>query len=110
VKTGTPEQYRWLKGILVAILSLNVIDAAVTLFWVSTGRASEANPLMAPLLDVNAVVFVLVKLGLVMLGVLLLWRLRRRPLAVVGIILVFVVYYLALLLHAAIFSRVYLVG
>jgi hypothetical protein len=110
VKTGTRTQYRWLKGILAAILSLNVIDAAVTLFWVSTGRASEANPLMAPLLDANAVVFVLVKLSLVMLGVLLLWRLRRHPLAVVGILLVFVAYYVALLLHVSIFSRVYLAG
>lgn len=110
MKTGTPQQYRWLKGTLVVILSLNVIDAVVTLFWVSTGRASEANPLMAPLLQGNAVLFVLVKLSLVMLGVLVLWRFRRRRLAVVGIILVFLVYYAALLLHATIFSRVYLGG
>jgi hypothetical protein len=71
---GTPEQYRWLRGIV-------------------------ANPVLRDLIDASPVAFVGIKLGLVGLGSSLLWRHRDRPLAVIAIFLAFLVYYALLLWH-----------
>lgn len=96
---GTPEQFRWLQGIVKAVLILNLLDALFTLVWVRSGLAREANPLIDQLASENAVGFVLVKLGLVGLGSWLLWHRRQRPVAVVAIVMAFLVYYLVLLYH-----------
>ncbi|KPK63526.1 MAG: hypothetical protein AMS21_06655 [Gemmatimonas sp. SG8_38_2] len=96
---GTPQQFRWLNGIVKGILWLNLLDAVFTLLWVRTGMAVEANALLRDLAHENAIAFVLAKLGLVSLGSLFLWRYRRHPLAVVAIFGAFLVYYLILLHH-----------
>ena len=70
----------WLTCILL-VLICNVLDAAVTVCAVEFGDATEANPLMAVLLHAGTVQFVVVKHLLVSLGLVLLWRLRVRPLA-----------------------------
>ena len=98
LEIGTPEQYRWLKGIVKWLLVLNLIDAVLTLYWVRAGLAVEANTLMDELVNDHAIAFVLVKLGLVGGGSWLLWRRRESAVAVVAIFVVFVVYY-AILLH-----------
>jgi hypothetical protein len=49
--------------------------------------------------DNHAVLFVLGKLSLVSLGTALLWRRRKIPIAVVGIFIVFLVYYFIMLYH-----------
>ena len=96
---GTPEHFRWLQGIVKAVLVLNLLDALFTLLWVHAGLASEANPLIAELVNENAVGFVLVKLGLVGLGSWLLWNRQQRPIAVISIVAAFIVYYFVLLYH-----------
>ena len=96
---GTPEHFRWLQGIVKAVLVLNLLDALFTLLWVRSGLAREANPLIDRLANENAVGFVLVKLGLVGLGSWLLWQRRRRPFAVIAIVAAFLVYYFILLYH-----------
>jgi hypothetical protein len=96
---GTEAQIGWLTGIVKAILVLNLFDAIFTLLWVRAGLATEANEMMATLVNHHAVLFVVTKLGLVSLGSLLLYRYRRRPAAVIAIFIVFVVYYLILLYH-----------
>ena len=68
---GTHEHFRWLRKIVWAILILNVFDAFLTLFWVYTGRATEANPAMEVLVHEYPVLFVVVKFSLVLLGSLL---------------------------------------
>jgi hypothetical protein len=98
-RIGTEQQFRWLEWIVRSILVLNVIDAALTLYWVSTGRATEANPLLADLVRDAPITFVLIKTTLVALGSWLLWRRRKKPLAVIGIFSVFLAYYLVLLHH-----------
>lgn len=75
------------------IFALNVVDAVATLYWVVNGLAREANPLMRELLGIHPLLFVFAKLSLVGLGVWVLWRHRHRPLAVVAIALLFLVYY-----------------
>ncbi len=61
-----------------AILILNLLDAIFTLAYTGSGLAAEGNPLMDRALAYSPVSFMVVKLSLVSLGVLLLWRLRAR--------------------------------
>ena len=103
---GTPQQFRWLLGIVKAVLVLNLLDVIFTLFWVYAGLAREANPLLADIIVGHPLLFAAAKLSLVALASLLLWRFRRRPLAVVGIFLAFFVYYCLLLYHIGFLSLV----
>jgi hypothetical protein len=96
---GTAEHFRWLRGIVKAVLVLNLLDALFTLVWVRSGLAREANPLIDWLVEGHAVGFVSVKLALVGLGSLLLWRRRERPAAAIAIVAAFLTYYLILLYH-----------
>ncbi len=96
---GTPQHYRWLLGIVKAVLVLNLLDAMFTLWWIRTGMAVEANALLRDLINQSPLGFVLAKLGLVSLGSLALWLRRRHPLAVAAIFGAFFVYYLILLHH-----------
>ena len=103
---GTREQFRWLLGVVKAVLALNLLDAIFTLVWINAGLAREANPLLAEIVRDHPVAFAAVKLGLVAGGSFLLWRYRSRPLAVVGIFVAFLVYYLLLLYHIGYLSLV----
>ncbi len=84
--------YPWTRASLVlrlaaaTILIINLLDAAFTLFWTLSGLAVEANPLMEHALADSPVRFMVIKLSLVSLGLLLLWRLRWRRLARVAIV------------------------
>ena len=71
----------------------------MTIAEISSGQASEANPLMAGLVHSEPVFFALVKILLVSLGSYLLWRLRQRAFAVCAIFVAFMVYYFLLLYH-----------
>ena len=99
MKVGNETQYRWLRSIIGVVFILNVIDGVLTLFWIFTERAEEANPLMAELINLHPVLFITGKMLLVLLGSLLLWKLRERPVAVIAIFGVFLVYYFVLLYH-----------
>ena len=96
---GEAHHFEWLKGIIGALFSFNVLDGILTIHWILERRASEANPLMASLIDVHPVLFMTGKLTLVLLGSVLLWRLRRQPLAVCSLFAVFLVYYFVILYH-----------
>ncbi len=96
---GTPQHFDWLEGFVKAILVMNVLDAIFTIYWISDHQAVEANPLLADLAHEHPLAFVAVKLALVSLGSGLLWRLRRRPLAVIAIFAAFLGYYFLLVYH-----------
>src|SRR4051812_5703847 len=81
----------WLSCVLV-VLTCNALDATVTLCAIEFGDATEANPLMAVLLSAGTLPFIVVKHTLVSLGLVLLWRLRRRPLARHAAVLAMTVY------------------
>jgi hypothetical protein len=70
----------------VAVLLLNLLDAALTLVWTTAGVATEANPLLEHQLAASPVRFMVVKLALVSLALLLLWRLRWRRAAKIAIV------------------------
>ena len=91
-----------LRMVVVAVVLLNLLDAVFTLLWVQLGVATEANVLLCGVLDSSAVGFMLVKLGLVSLGVTLLWRQRQRRLAVAGLVVCFAAYNVLLVYHLGI--------
>jgi hypothetical protein len=93
------EQHGWLKGVVGSLLVLNMLDGVLTIAWVNLGRATEMNPLMDVLLSTHPVLFMAIKLLLVCLGVLLLWRYRTKTTAIVSIYLCFVAYAGVLLYH-----------
>lgn len=100
-RIGTEEHYRWLHGIVKALIVFNGLDAIFTLYWVQAGLAREANAFLRLLVEEHPTGFVAAKLALFSLSSLLLWRLRDRPAAVVTIFGAFVAYYVVLLQHLA---------
>lgn len=92
-------QFRWLEGIIKAVIMLNLLDALFTLFWVKSGIVKEKNILLSDLINNHPMIFMAVKITLVSFGSILLWSFRKRILAVIGIFVVFVTYYLILLYH-----------
>ncbi len=102
-------RWRWrppsvLRLLVVAVVVLNLLDAVFTLIWVESGVATEANLFLEVILSHSAVGFVVVKMSLVSMGVLLLWRERRRRLAVYGIRISFAAYNSLLLYHLGIMA------
>jgi len=96
------ERSFWL-GCALIVLGCNALDAAFTLCAIDFGDATEANPLMAALLGAGPLAFVIVKHLLVSVGLVVLWRLRGRPLARYGAHLALAVYPLVVfyeVLHA----------
>ena len=89
----------WLKGVVGSLLILNMLDGVLTIAWIGSGRATEANPLMDVLLAANPILFMIVKTLLVYLGVLLLWQHRNKMTAVVSLYLCFFAYTCVFLYH-----------
>lgn len=58
------------------VLALSLLDGCMTVYWVTSAQAVEANPFMRTLLDHSPVLFVTVKCALVALGLTILWRHR----------------------------------
>lgn len=94
-----------LELVIFSILMLNCLDGILTIILVGTGKAVEANPLMAYLIGYHPLLFMLCKQLLVSLGAIILWRLRENFLAVVSMFAIFLVYYVNLL-HQLRFFRI----
>ena len=84
---------------LYVIFILNIVDAWLTLAWIKTGLAVEANPLMADLLEMGDVWFVSVKILAVALACGALCMLRKHTLAKRLSAVVCVVYMLIMISH-----------
>ena len=89
----------WLGGVAAAVVILNLLDAMFTLVYTDLGLAEEANPLLRQALTESPLRFVLIKLGLVSAGVALLWRLRHRRTAAIGLIATGAAYAWLLVVH-----------
>jgi hypothetical protein len=96
---GTPEHFRWLNGIAKWILVFNLLDGIFTLVWVENSYAYEWNVMLRDLAHDDVFLFMVVKLTLVSLGTLFLWRNRNHPLAVISLFVAFFSYYLVFLYH-----------
>jgi hypothetical protein len=93
------EEYPRLRAVVIALILLNAVDGVLTIVWVETGQFIEANPLMDQLLQTNPVLFISVKMLLVGLGIVLLWRCRERAVAVASIFLCFAAYLVVMAIH-----------
>ncbi len=82
-----------------ALIVLNLLDAVFTLIWIKSGVAIEGNPFMDRALAHGAIGFMVIKLSLVSLGVLLLWRLRHRRAAATALVASAIAYTSILMLH-----------
>jgi hypothetical protein len=72
--------------VAAAVLILNLADAVFTLVYLHVGMAEEGNPVMGSALTHGPVGFMAIKLALVSLGVLLLFRLRARRAASIALV------------------------
>jgi len=99
MKVGSKLQLRWLSKVIWLVFVLNVFDALLTVYWVLAVGVEEGNPVMRALVGLHPAFFVAGKLSLVIAGSWVLWRWRRRRVAVVGIFGLFIVYYWILLYH-----------
>lgn len=84
---------------LYTIFMLNIIDAWLTLAWVKTGIAVEANPLMAKLLVMGDAWFIGIKVLAVAIACGALCMLREHALAKRLSIWVCLVYMLIMISH-----------
>ncbi len=89
-----------LTRLFAAVILMNGVDAVMTMAWVESGIATEANPLMAVALDTHPALFVLIKLTLVGLALTLLWRLRHIRAVTTVMVAMAVTYGLVMLIHA----------
>ena len=90
---------QWLRPALFALFVLNTMDGLLTILWLQKGLATEANPMMAQLIDTHPALFMLGKLLLVFLGSMLLLRYYYRGSAVVGVVFLNVFYSGLMLYH-----------
>ena len=74
------------------LFSLNLLDALLTIIWVRNGVATEANTLMASLLEMGDLTFLAAKLAMGTFAALIFIIGRDRPLAKYGVSLALAVY------------------
>jgi len=81
------------------VIVLNLLDAMFTLAYTRAGVAIESNPLMGRMLTAGPLVFMLAKLALVSCGVFVLWRLRHRRSARIGLVAMSATYATLIVYH-----------
>ena len=85
----------------ITLFLLNWLDAQLTLIWVRSDIATEANNLMAHLLNIGDAPFLLTKLAIGAFSAYVLYRCSHLTIARRGMKLALVVYGALMLVHAA---------
>jgi hypothetical protein len=85
----------------ITLFLLNWLDAQLTLIWVRSDIATEANNLMAQLLNIGDAPFLLTKLAIGAFAAYVLYRCSHLRLARGGMKLVLSVYGALMLIHLA---------
>jgi hypothetical protein len=83
------------------LFGLNALDAQLTLFWVRANLATEANGLMARLLEMGDVPFLGFKFSIGAFAAIVLYRCSYLPLARHGLKAVLGIYLALMFVHAA---------
>jgi hypothetical protein len=73
--------------LLLELWVLNAADLLLTHYALWLGFATESNGIMRYFLHEGTLTATVFKIGMVSIGVLLLWRLRRRPTALAAAVL-----------------------
>ena len=85
----------------ITLFLLNWLDAQLTLIWVRSDIATEANNLMAQLLHIGDAPFLLTKLAIGAFSAYVLYRCSHLTIARRGMKLALTVYGALMLVHAA---------
>ena len=85
----------------ITLFLLNWLDAQLTLIWVRSDVATEANNLMAQLLNIGDAPFLLTKIAIGAFSAYVLYRCSHLTIARRGMKLALVVYGALMLVHAA---------
>lgn len=85
----------------ITLFLLNWLDAQLTLIWVRSDIATEANNLMAQLLNIGDAPFLLTKLAIGAFSAYVLYRCSHLTIARRGMKLALAVYGALMLVHAA---------
>ena len=85
----------------ITLFLLNWLDAQLTLIWVRSDIATEANNLMAHLLNIGDAPFLLTKLAIGAFSAYVLYRCSHLTMARRGMKLALMVYGTLMLVHAA---------
>jgi len=87
-----PDRDRLLLYLLVELWVLNVLDLALTRYGMWLGFATESNRVMDFFLRAGTLPALAFKVGVVTVGSLLLWRLRRHRGVLTGAVLLTAVF------------------
>lgn len=87
---------------VIAAITMSGYDAVATMQHISRGVAAEGNPLMASLIQQNALVFFLVKMTVTAFGLMLCYRFSNLRTARLGIKAVTGIYLVVCFYHALI--------
>jgi hypothetical protein len=103
-RTGLPapdeKRERLMFWLLLGLWVLNVCDLVLTTQGIQTGHAREANGVMRLLLHEGLVPTLGFKLGVVTIGVVILWRLRRHHVTFTAVAVLTATYGLIVLYQA----------
>ena len=64
--------------VYILIIILNSFDGIFTYIMINAGKARELNPIMLCLINYNPIVFLLIKLSVVPLLILMLWKYKYK--------------------------------
>ena len=74
----TPRAKAVINILLPVLVLLTLIDLTATVFWVSSGIATEANPLLEAGIQKSFLLFALVKISLAYFGILILRHHKKK--------------------------------
>jgi len=86
---------------LQAVLILNIGDAVLTSWWVATGWATEANPLMNRVLELGIGPFLFTKAIIGMTAVMILKAHRKHLFSRIGLVAILLAYVMVMGHHLA---------
>ena len=93
--------------LLIFLFILNLFDAYATSYWVSNGHAMEINPIMNSWLLVGNKAFLFVKIFIVLLACMILWKAKKNKLAHFLVLMVFLLYLYVSAIHFNIALQVF---
>ena len=102
IRTSVPFQNSKLFMYVLAAIAMSAYDAVATVHHIGRGVAAEGNPLIDSLIQMNAVLFFLVKMALTALGLLICYNYSNFRTARLGIKFVVGLYLLLCIYHGMI--------
>lgn len=85
--------------ILSALVIFTLLDLVLTLLWVSSGLASEANPILSAAMDISYILFAILKISLAYFGILILKKYEHVRLTFKAALFAIIIYTILMLWH-----------